>query len=157
MTGRPTEAKRYLATARDCAAKWQELAKGEGRTVLAYGQPGTWSMKHNLIWDRVLGLNLLPPAMGDAEVAWYLKVQKKYGLPVDNRTETCLIDWALWSIALAGRDADFQRLLEPIWRYANETPNRVPLGDWFDTTTAAHKGMQARPVVGGLFIRSFFS
>ena len=44
---------------------------------------------------------MFPAAVGDAEVAWYLKVQKKYGLPVDNRTPTSLIDWAVWSIAPA--------------------------------------------------------
>ena len=122
LAGKPDDAKKYLAIARDYAAKWQELAKDDGRTRLAYDQPGTWGMKHNLIWDRVLGLNLFPQSVGDAEIAWYLKVQKKYGLPVDNRTDTSLIDWALWSIAPARNDADFQALLDPIWRYANETP-----------------------------------
>ena len=129
------------------------LARDEGHTRLAYHMPGTWAMKHNLIWDRVLGLNLFPASVGDAEIAWYLKVQKKYGLPVDHRTDTSLIDWALWSIAPAQRDADFQALLDPIWRYANETPSRVPLSDWFITTDAKQRAFQARPVVGGLFIK----
>ena len=149
----PDAAKKYLAIARDYAVKWQELAKDDGRTRLAYDAPGTWSMKHNLIWDRVLGLNLFPQAVGDAEVAWYLKVQKQYGLPVDHRTDTCLIDWALWSIALAKDDADFQKLFEPIYRYADETPSRVPLSDWFITTDAKMKGFRARPVVGGIYIK----
>lgn len=153
LTGRRVDAKKYHAIARDYAAKWQELAKGEGRTLLAYGQPDTWAMKHNLIWDRVLGLNLIPPSVADAEIAWYLKVQKKYGLPVDNRTDTSLIDWALWSIAPARRAADFQALFEPIWNYANETPSRVPLSDWFITTNGKQQGFQARPVVGGIFIK----
>jgi hypothetical protein len=177
LAGKPDDAKKYLAIARDYAAKWQELAKGDGRTILAYGQPNTWAMKHNLIWDRILagsrrresaptstGLKraptdvggyeqLLPDSVGDAEIAWYLKVQKKYGLPVDNRTDTSLIDWALWSIAPARSEADFQALFDPIWRYANETPSRVPLSDWFVTTDAKQKGFQARPVVGGIFIK----
>jgi hypothetical protein len=152
-TGRTEVAGKYLAIARDYAARWLELARDEGRTRLAYHQPGTWSMKHNLIWDRVLGLHLFPTAIADQEVAWYRQVQNRYGLPVDNRTDTCLIDWALWSIALARDDADFQALLEPIYRYAHETPTRVPLSDWFVTTDARQKAMQARPVVGGLFIR----
>jgi hypothetical protein len=153
LTGKPDAGKKYLAVARDYAAKWRELAKDDGHTRLAYHMPGTWAMKHNLIWDRVLGLNLFPQSVGDAEIAWYLKAQKKYGLPVDNRTDTSLIDWALWSIASARNEADFQALLDPIWRYANETPSRVPLCDWFVTTDGRQKGFQARPVVGGLFIR----
>ena len=180
LAGRAGDAQKYAAIARDYAAKWQELAKDDGHTRLAYDQSGTWSMKHNLIWDRILSgrdefrrvpdlvkksrdgvesvptshyKQLFPTSVGDAEIAWYLKVQKKYGLPVDNRTETSLIDWALWSIALARSDADFQSLCEPIYRYANETPSRVPLSDWFVTTDAKQKGFQARPVVGGIFIR----
>jgi hypothetical protein len=153
LAGKPEEAKRYMQIARDYAAKWLELAKDDQHTRLAYDQPGSWSMKHNLIWDRVLGLNLFPVAVGDAEIAWYLKVQKKFGLPVDHRTDTCLIDWALWSIAPARNEADFQALLEPIWHYANETPSRVPLSDWFVTTDAKQKAFQARPVVGGIFIK----
>jgi len=153
MAGKAEEAKRYMQIARDYATKWQELAKDDQHTRLAYDQAGSWSMKHNLIWDRVLELNLFPDSVGDAEIAWYLKVQKKYGLTVDHRTDTCLIDWALWSIAPARNEADFQALLEPIWRYANETPSRVPLSDWFTTTDAKQKGFQARPVVGGIFIK----
>ena len=153
LAGKRDEAEKYGGIARKYAARWQELAKDEGHTRLAYDQPGTWSMKHNLIWEQVLGLNLFPPSVGDAEIAWYLKVQKPFGLPVDNRTDTSLIDWALWSIAPARTDADFQALLDPIYRYANETPSRVPLSDWFVTTDAKQKGFQARPVVGGIFIK----
>jgi hypothetical protein len=153
LAGRPDDAKKYSAIARDYAAKWLELAKDDGHTRLAYDQPGSWSMKHNLIWDRVLGTKLFPDSVGDAEIAWYLKVQKQYGLPVDHRTDTSLIDWALWSIALARNDADFQALLAPIWHYANETPSRVPLADWFNTGNAKQTGFQARPVVGGIFIK----
>ena len=151
--GKPDDAKRYMAIARQYAAKWQEMAKDDGRTRLAYHLPGTWGMKHNLIWDRVLGLNLFPDAVGDAEVAWYLKVQKKYGLPVDGRTPTSLIDWAVWSIAAARDVDDFEALIAPIYRYADETRSRVPLSDWFVTTDGRQQGFQARPVVGGIFVK----
>jgi hypothetical protein len=152
-TGHDADAARYQSIARDYAAKWQVLAADEGHTRLAHDRPGTWSMKHNLIWDRVVGLDLFPEALGDAEAAWYATVQGKYGLPVDSRTDTSLIDWALWSIALARKPADFEALLDPIYRYAHETPTRVPLSDWFVTTTGKQQGFQARPVVGGIFIR----
>lgn len=153
LAGRPEDAKKYLALARDYAAQWQQRAGDDGRTRLAYHLPNTWGMKHNLIWDRVLGLHLFPAAVGDAEVAWYRKVQNPYGLPVDNRTPTSLLDWALWSIAPARTPEDFEALVEPLFRYAHETPQRVPLSDWFHTTDAKRAGFQARPVVGGIFIR----
>jgi hypothetical protein len=151
--GKPEEARKYTEIARRFAARWQEMARDNGRTRLAYQLPGTWGMKHNLIWDRVLGTNLFPVSVGDAEIAWYLKVQKPYGLPVDNRTDTSLIDWAMWSIAPARQQKDFEALVAPIFRYAHETPSRVPLSDWFVTTTGKQQGFQARPVVGGIFVR----
>ena len=96
--GKAEEARKFMAIARQYAGIWQNRSADQGRTRLAYHLPGSWGMKHNLIWDRVLGLNLFPESVGDDEIAWYLKVQKKYGLPVDSRTDTSLIDWALWSI-----------------------------------------------------------
>jgi hypothetical protein len=153
VAGRADEAQHYLAIAAHYAAQWETLSADNGHTRLAYDKPGTWSMKHNLVWDRVIGANLFPDAIGDAEIAWYKSVQKTFGLPVDNRTTTCLIDWALWSIAVARDPDDFETLVAPIFDYANQTPSRVPLSDWFQTTNAKQQGMQARPVVGGLFIK----
>ena len=49
------------------------------------------------------------------------------------------IDWAMWSIAVARDNRDFQALLEPIFRYADETASRVPLSDWFVTTCSVSK------------------
>jgi hypothetical protein len=54
--GRTNEAQQYLTIATNYAVQWQSLAADTGHTRLAYNLPGTWSMKHNLIWDRVLGL-----------------------------------------------------------------------------------------------------
>jgi hypothetical protein len=148
----PAEADKYAALARDFAARWQRMAADEGHTRLAYDRPGTWGMKHNLIWDRILGLHLFPDAVGDAEVAWYKKVQGPFGLPCDNRTDTCLIDWAVWCAALARDRGDFEALVGPLCRYAGETPSRVPLSDWFVTTDGRQRGFQARSVVGGVHL-----
>jgi hypothetical protein len=86
MGGKPAEAQKYMDIARDYASKWRQMAADAGRTRLAYDKPGTWSMKHNLIWDRILGTDLFPVTVGNMEIAWYLRTQGAYGLPVDNRT-----------------------------------------------------------------------
>ena len=46
----------------------------------------------------------------------------------------------------------FADFVDRILRYANATPNRVPLSDLYFTDTARMIGFQARSVVGGLFI-----
>jgi hypothetical protein len=132
--------------------KWA-AAKDGGRTRLAYDKPGTWSMKHNLIWDTILETHLFPESLAAEEIAWYKKMQNRYGLPVDSRTDNSLIDWTLWSITPAKNPHDFETLFNPIYDYVNETPDRVPLSDWFFTTNAKRRGFQARSVVGGVFIK----
>jgi hypothetical protein len=43
----------------------------------------------------------------------------------------------------------------PVYRWLNETTSRVPLTDWYYTDNGKQAGMQARSVVGGVFVRLF--
>ncbi|GHT47487.1 hypothetical protein FACS189454_09890 [Planctomycetales bacterium] len=153
MRGKTEDAAKYRRIAEEYTAKWLVDSQDEGRTRLAFDKPGTWSMKHNLIWDSILGTKLFPDSLAEQEIAWYKKVQNRYGLPVDSRTDNALIDWVLWSITPAKSKADFEELFNPIFNYVNETPSRVPLSDWFITTDAKQRGFQARSVVGGVYIK----
>ena len=45
-------------------------------------------------------------------------------------------------------------LLDPIVKWVNETPTRVPLTDWYDTKNGKQVGFQARSVVGGVFVKA---
>ena len=46
----------------------------------------------------------------------------------------------------------FEKVCQSIINMINETYDRVPLTDWYYTTTAAHVNFKNRTVVGGLFI-----
>ncbi|OPZ72833.1 MAG: hypothetical protein BWY83_00446 [bacterium ADurb.Bin478] len=151
--GMKAEAKRFRTLAEDYAEKWQTMAKDGDHYRLAFDKPGTWSQKYNLVWDRILCLKLFPDSVARKEVRYYLQQLNPYGLPLDNRKEYTKLDWSVWTATLAESQEDFYALLQPVHRFVQESPNRVPLSDWYTTTEARVVGFQARSVVGGVFIK----
>lgn len=143
----------FRSAAERFAVEWQARAGSAGATRLAFDKPDTWSQKYNLVWDRVLGLELFPDEVRARELAHYRKLQNAYGLPLDSRASFTKIDWTSWSACLGSRE-DFEALIAPLWKYVHETPDRVPICDWSDTLTARKINMIARPVIGGLFMRA---
>jgi len=146
-------ASKYSQAAQEMAGSWLRMAADGDHTKLAFDRPGTWSQKYNLAWDRVLGLNLFPRSLSEQEIRFYLQHQNAFGLPLDNRKTYTKLDWVTWTATLATRRQDFDALIDPLYRYMTESPSRVPLSDWFETTNGAQVGFQARSVVGGVYIR----
>ncbi len=53
---------------------------------------------------------------------------------------------------MADNRTDFNALASPAYKFASESPDRVPLSDFYYTDTGKHRAFQARSVVGGVFI-----
>lgn len=151
--GHSDVAANYGNLARQMAQQWTRMAGDGDHYRLTFDRSGTWSQKYNLVWDRLLGLNVFPPEVARKEIAYYKKVQNKYGLPLDSRETYTKLDWILWTATLAERQEDFEALVEPVWRFLNESPSRVPMTDWYWTLDGRQRGFQARSVVGGVFIK----
>jgi hypothetical protein len=156
--GKPEVAEEYSRQAAQMAMQWQAMAIDGDHYKLAFDKPGTWSEKHNLVWDQILGLNLFQAKVRQTEIAFYLKHMNQYGLPFDNRADYTLLDWTIWTAALAdppqpGSPDPFAAFVAPIGRWVNEGPTRVPLADWYDTKTGNAIHFQARSVVGGVYIK----
>ncbi len=151
--GHTETATRYRKLAEEMALQWPKLAEDGDHYRLAFHQPGTWSQKYNLVWDKLLGLRLFPPEIAAREIAYYKKQQRAYGLPLDSRNEYTKLDWIYWTATLANTMEDFRTLTDPVHRFLNETPDRVPMTDWYWTHTGKQRGFQARSVVGGVYIK----
>lgn len=149
-----TESAYYFETAKKMAASWIERASNqEGTYRLTFDQPGTYSMKYNLVWDKIFKTGLFTPEVMDKELKSYLEHMNRYGMPLDNRATYTKSDWLVWCGALMHDKEDFERFIEPLWKAYHESESRVPMSDWYDTLTAKQMGFQHRSVQGGLFIK----
>lgn len=144
---------KYHSLAKVDAEHWMKVAAEGDHYRLAFDKPNTWSQKYNLVWDRILGLNIFPAEVAQKEIAHYKRVMQRYGVPLDSRTHLTKTDWSVWSATLADNQADFEALISPIYDYLNETSARDPLADSYETDKITSGGMHARPVVGGIFIK----
>jgi hypothetical protein len=147
-------ANEYQATAKAMVPKWIAMAQEGDHFKLAFNSPDTWSQKYNLVWDELLDYNLFPKKVRETEVAFYLTKINRYGLPLDSRADYTKLDWSVWTATLATTPQQFSAFIDPIYKWTNETPNRVPLTDWYDTKNGKQIGFQARSVVGGVFVKA---
>ncbi len=153
MKGDLANASKYAKLAKEDAAHWMEVADAGDHSLLAFDKPGTWSQKYNLVWDQLLGLNVFPPTVRQAEITYYKDHLLEYGLPLDSRTHLSKTDWSIWSATMASNQTDFDAIVDPIYSYLNGTTARDPISDSYETDSLASGGMHARPVVGGFFIK----
>ena len=163
MKGDEIQAVAYRETAEEFARQWIEMAQDGDHFRMTFDAPGTWSQKYNLVWDKLLGLNLFPEAIARQEVAFYKKLLLPFGLPLDGRKPYTKLDWEVWCASLAESSVDFQALMSPVYEFVDKSPSRVPMADWYWATDGKQVqyrnrrgdeiGFQARPVVGGVFMK----
>jgi hypothetical protein len=151
--GKKDIAAKYTGKAKEMAAEWMKMADDGDHYRLTFDQSGTWSQKYNLIWNKLLKLNIFPDEVAKKEIPYYLTKQNIYGLPLDNRKNYTKSDWIIWTATLADDKATFQKFISPIYKFMNETTDRVPMTDWYNTDNKKHVGFQARSVVGGYYIK----
>lgn len=144
----------YNSSAKSMAQKWVAMAAEGDHYKLAFNSPNTWSQKYNLVWDQILGYNLFPKSVRETEMAYYMTKLNQYGLPLDIRADYTKLDWSIWTATLTSDPKQFNAITDAVYKWTNETPDRVPLSDWYDTKVGKHIGFAARSVVGGVYIKA---
>lgn len=144
---------RYRKAAETFAAQWLENADDGDHYRLTFDQPGTWSIKYNMVWDRLLGLGLFPEEVYAKELAWYRTRMCAYGLPMDSRAEYSKSDWQMWVAAMLMDDGEFlDDIVARMYDFLRDTPERVPFTDVYFVTAPGARNFQARSVQGGLWM-----
>lgn len=150
----------YHKKAQEMAADWEKRANAGDHYMLAFGQPETWSLKYNLVWDKVFNSGLFSNEVYETELSWYIKKQNQYGTPLDSRKEHSKTDWILWCAAMSDNKEQARDLLKPVADYLENTSSRVPFGDYYRTVAGTHKCFVGRSVQGGIYmmmLREFIS
>lgn len=140
----------YIAKANEMAQSWLKRSDAGDHTWLTFDGIG-WSMKYNMVWDKLFKLNMLPDEFYAKENAWYIKSMNKYGLPLDSRSSYTKSDWFMWVGAMAPAE-DFCKYAAPLARFIKESPSRVAFSDWYDTKSGTYQAFIARSVQGGVFM-----
>ncbi|GAA4323001.1 DUF4965 domain-containing protein [Mucilaginibacter gynuensis] len=151
--GEAETAKKYRAIAESMVPKWIEMADAGDHYALTFDDKNTWSQKYNLVWDKVLNLNLFPQKIYNTETKYYLTKQNKYGIPLDSRKAYTKNDWILWTATFAPTSEEFAALVKPVYNHAIETESRVPLNDFYDSNTGIRDNFKARSVIGGFYMK----
>ena len=153
MMGDKEVAEKYTSIAKEMAGKWMVMADDGDHYRLTFDQPGTWSQKYNLVWNKLLKLNVFPESVAQKEIGYYLTKQNTYGLPLDNRRTYTKSDWVIWTATLSDDMDTFQAFVNPVHKFMAETRDRVPMTDWYYTDSNRMSGFKARSVVGGYYIK----
>lgn len=158
MLGQDEVAEEYKQKAEEMATYWKANAyttQGGSHYLLNFGaSSSTWSTKYNLIWDQIWDWNLFKEVR-TRELYFYRGKMNTYGLPLDSRGAGCKSDWVMWTAAMAQGTAAFNQLLNPIWKYINETTSRVPVSDNHRSDSGNMWMFRARSVVGGYWMKCF--
>lgn len=157
MLGEKAEADKYNALAKEMAADWKVRAKANDHYSLVFGNPDTWSMKYNLVWDKMWGSKLFSEEVYEKELAYYVKKNSKYGTPLDNRATYTKSDWILWCATMAETKEQAEQLIAPVADYLENTSDRIPFGDWYDVESGLHYHFIARSVQGGIFMPMLYN
>ncbi|MBR3809043.1 MAG: DUF4965 domain-containing protein [Clostridia bacterium] len=154
MSGDKEKASFYKAEAEKMAENWLKTAVDEnGESLLAFDRPGTFSMKYNMVWDKVWGTGLFSQQFMDNELKNNKKYFNKYGMPLDSRADYTKSDWLVWVASMASDKKTFEDFIEPLWLSYNDSTTRVAMTDWYDTKSGNMVSFKHRTVQGGLFMK----
>ncbi|MDR2266469.1 MAG: DUF1793 domain-containing protein, partial [Christensenellaceae bacterium] len=145
----------YLTTAKKLAQELEHLSNVGDHTSLTLDERESWSLKYNLIWDKIFKTSLFSDSLIKNECEFYKRKSAPYGIPLDSRASYTKSDWLMWVASLCEDNSLIQLASTTICKMLNETKDRVPFTDWYDTVTGARKGFMHRPTQGALWMPEY--
>jgi hypothetical protein len=154
LLGNTEKSEYYRSEAEKMAEQWKKTAiNPDGTTRLTFDSDKGFSMKYNMVWDKIWKTGLFTQEFMDNELQNNKKHFNKYGMPLDSRADYTKSDWLVWVASMASTKELFEEFIAPLWDTYNESSSRAPMTDWYDTISGRMVGFRHRTVQGGLFIK----
>ncbi|KAI0367422.1 DUF1793-domain-containing protein [Pilatotrama ljubarskyi] len=157
--GEDIDAQRYDNNAAALIGEWQSLAlSSDGQHLLGMcGNQQSWSLMYNLYADRLLGTNIVDPALLKLQTAFYrnlltsVDVAPAFGLPLDNTVGATSAAWLLFTAATVVDNAVRDSLIEHVWNRASSNLTSGAFPDQYEVGTGEILGGEASPALGAMF------
>lgn len=147
----------YFETAAQYAAQLSSFVLPDGTLPFALDEKNTWSLKYNLVWDKLFSFNLFSEELYRAESSKYKQKLDTYGVPLDYRKKFTKTDWMMWAAALDENNDSVNLYSKAILKYLADTGDDICFSDWIDTDVPKSEGFNHRTVQGGLWMPVLFS
>ena len=124
----------------------------EGSLPFSVDKKDSWSLKYNLVWDRIYGFDLFSKEIYKAESMLYREKLNKYGVPLDYRKDFTKTDWMLWAACLDETEENVELFSERIVSYLADAEDKTCFSDWIETKKPKQSGFDHRTVQAGLWM-----
>ena len=147
------DGERYRTIAKERATEIQTLNENRHMPLSFDDEGDSYSMKYNLLWDKLLGFGLFEEAVVEREVALCIDHMEAYGFPLDSRTKLTKTDWMMWMAALSDDSIVVERVIQSLSAYLrSEGAKGKPFPDLYDCETGETKQFVNRTVQGSMFV-----
>ncbi len=116
------------------------------------GKNESWSLKYNLVWDKLLSFRLFDEKLYKGESEKYRQELNEYGVPLDFRKTFTKTDWMLWAACLDEDDRNVRLFSSAIVKYLADTKDKNCFSDWIETKEPKQSGFDHRTVQAGLWM-----
>ena len=113
----------------------------------------SYSMKYNLLWDKLLGYHLFDEKTLEREVELCMGNLQEYGFPLDSSTSLTKTDWMMWIAALSDERNVAERVVEALRAYIrSDGAKGKAFPDLYDCKTGETRQFLNRTVQGSMFV-----
>ena len=143
----------YYEDARAKARYIEEAGRDGDHLAVAFATKPSWSLKYNLIWDKLFQLNLFSAKLYEDEMALYLREEKSYGVPLNSLRNFTKSDWLMWVSTLDASGEVTGRFAKTMVKTLADMKSRVPFTDFYSATDGNWMHLMChRTVQGGLWM-----